>query len=184
MQKSSGSGIGTSPYWKRRTSAGFKGPARDGFSAWGRFRLPGAAKWLRVSRARHAPSCHLSPRATLGGRYCTVVGASAYRVDAIVGPFTMSGSNASDLIGKSARSAEADRRRLCRHGRLQPPDRLGRCRNSGKAADFAPQPDRPGDRGAWRQDRPDRRRLPAHRVRQHRRGGALRREGAAAGSDP
>ena len=37
----------------------------------------------------------------------TVISASACRVDAIVGPFTMSGSNASDLIGKSP-----DRRKL------------------------------------------------------------------------
>ena len=61
------------------------------------------------------PGCHLSPGATLGGRVVGTVGAdrmlllraSAYRVDAIVGPFTMSGSNASDLIGKSP-----DRRKL------------------------------------------------------------------------
>ena len=42
--------------------------------------------------------------------------------------------------------------------------------------------DRPSDRGAWWQDRPDWRRLPADRVRQHRRGSALCREGAAAGA--
>ena len=39
--------------------------------------------------------------------HCRRVSASACRVDAIVGPFTMSGSNASDLIGRSP-----DRRKL------------------------------------------------------------------------
>ena len=62
---------------------------------------------------------------------------------------------------KVARSAEADRRRLCRHGWLQPSDWLGRRRNTRTAADSPPQPDRPGDRGAWRQDCPDWRRFPA-----------------------
>ena len=52
----------------------------------------------------------------------------------------------------------------------------GRSNGCGRSAQ---RPDRPGDRGAWRQDRPDRRRLAAHRVRQHRRSGALCREGAS-----
>ena len=85
----------------------------------------------------------------------------------------MSGRNASDLIGKSP-----DRRKLIAvvyadmvgYSRLIGLDDAG---TLGKATDIAPQPDRPGDRGAWWQDRPDWRRFPAHRVRQHRRGGTM-----------
>ena len=77
----------------------------------------------------------------------------------------MSGSNASDLIGKPP-----DRRKLIAvvyadmvgYSRLIGLDDAGNART---AADFAPQPDRPGDRGAWWQDRPDWWRLTAHRVR-------------------
>ncbi len=44
--------------------------------------------------------------------------------------------------------------------------------------------DRPRNRGAWRRHRPDSRQLAAHRVRQHRWGGALWREATARNSDP
>ena len=41
----------------------------------------------------------------------------------------------------------------------------------------------PGDRGAWRQGSPDRRRLAADRIRQHRGRGALCGHGTAAGPE-
>ena len=138
------------------------------------FDLRMAAKWPRLTRrARESgPSCHLSPGATLGGSISvqsagaadlrgeggqpwiaasSFVGASACRVDAIVGPFTMSGSNASDLIGQPP-----DRRKLIA---VVYADMVGYSRLIGL--------DDAGTLGRPRRARPRRaaRRLPRHRPR-------------------
>ena len=55
MQAPSGFGIGTSGQSERPVSAGFGGPAGDGFFAWGDFDPPGAAKWRRLTSERGTP---------------------------------------------------------------------------------------------------------------------------------
>ena len=105
MQKTSGFGIGISG----RRSGGFLrflGSAGMGFLHGADFDLQMLPSGSGSPQSAERPGGRLSPGATLGGR-CHCRQSSAGRVDAIVGPFTMSGSNASDLIGRSP-----DRRKL------------------------------------------------------------------------
>ena len=52
------------------------------------------------------------------------------RLRQLAGLFTMTGTKAPDPIRKAAGSAEADRRRSCRRGGLQSPDRIRRYRHA------------------------------------------------------
>jgi yecA family protein len=55
------------------------------------------------------------------------------------------GSQGTGPHRKTARSAEAGRRAVCRHGWLQPSDRLGRCWNAGTPPGTTPEGDRSCD---------------------------------------
>ena len=134
MQKTSDFRIGWARCWKWRNSLGLAGEMQMGFLHRPKTRhLRAMACWpVRLTRAPEAlPPRFLSPGATLGGRVsfrlwaslicCTTVddamgdrGAAHYVWDQDTG-----------LYWKVVRGAEADRRRPCRRGWLQPPDWVG-----------------------------------------------------------